>query len=277
MIWLDGELNVGDQWNLRREDRIFEHGLGLFETLRTWNGLAPLLDRHLARLQRSARVLGIPLAGVNLPTQADVSDLVQSTGPTDALLRLTVSAGRSSAVRPTAWMTINPLPSPAAPSGYRVVDAAWTVAIHDPLAQHKTLNYWAKRIAFDQAHEAGADEAIFWSADGRAWEGSRTNVFLIVGQHLITPFRTGPIIPGIMRELVLKSAQLADLHATEADVTSAQIDTAEEIFLTNSVRGLIPVDHWRNREYRPADSTFPRTSRLRDLVMVDLSTGRTQR
>ena len=55
MIWVGGRIVPDDALRVSVLDRTFEHGLGLFETLRTWNGRAPLLDRHLARMTRSAR------------------------------------------------------------------------------------------------------------------------------------------------------------------------------------------------------------------------------
>ena len=61
MIWVHGEIVPDDALGISVLDRTFEHGLGLFETFRTWNGHATLLDRHLDRLTRSAHELGLPL------------------------------------------------------------------------------------------------------------------------------------------------------------------------------------------------------------------------
>ena len=60
MIWVDGKIVDDNELKISASDRAFEHGLGLFETLRTWHGGAPLLERHLDRMERSARALGLP-------------------------------------------------------------------------------------------------------------------------------------------------------------------------------------------------------------------------
>ena len=218
MIWVDGEIRADDRLTIPLGDRIFEHGLGLFETFRTWRGGAPLLDRHLARLSRSALELGIDLAGVGLPDPSAVEHLSRANSLPAALVRLTVSAGRPDEVCPTAWMTARPLPAAPSRIGYRVVDAPWPVALEDRLARHKTLNYWAKRLAHDHARTLGADEAIIASADGRIWEGSRTNLFLIRGRNILSPPLTGPILPGILRALIFEHAGSAGFACSEADL-----------------------------------------------------------
>ena len=271
MIWRDGQIGADGSLDLPRADRLFEHGLGLFETFRTWHGRAVLLDRHLARLRHSASALGIDLAGAALPTADDVAQLLATTARPDALVRLTVSAGRPPDLAPAAWMTAAPLPPSPPAEGWRAVAAAWTVAPGDPHARHKTLNYWSKRLAHEQARADGADESIFSSSDGRIWEGSRTNLFVIRRQALLTPPRSGPIIPGIMRGLALELAGRANLEPAEADLSDATIAGADEVFLTNSVRGLIPLAEWQGREYRPNGAGFPRTARLRQTILDHLT------
>ena len=273
MIWVNGEFVALDRLALPVSDRIFEHGLGLFETFRTWNGQALLLDRHVDRMRRSARTLGIALNGM-VTTLEEVERLLEANQMTDGLVRLTASAGRSPDLGSSLWMTVAPLPPEPARAGYRVVDAPWTVAVDDPLARHKTLNYWSKRIAFEQAQASGADEAVFASADGRVWEGSRSNLFLISGRELLTPPTSGPIIPGIMRQVVLNLAGSFDFSGRETEIDGAMIEAAAEIFLTNSVRGLIPVGEWAGRSYRPIDPSFPRTSQLRDGICAHLTSTR---
>ncbi len=263
MIWVDGRIVPDGSFTVADSDRIFEHGLGLFETFRTWNGAASLLSRHLNRLKRSARRLQIPIDEARLPTAADVAALVAANGLADGLLRLTASGGRLPDLTSTLWMTARPLPPELPRAGYRVVDAPWAVAVDDVLCRHKTLNYWSKRFAYDHALNQGADEAIFTSTDGRFWEGSRSNLFLILDRQLVTPPASGPIVPGILRQLVLDQAESVGLMPRETNVNACLIDAADAIFLTNSVRGLIPVYDWVDRNYRPTDPDFAQVDRLR--------------
>src|SRR5205823_4197652 len=119
-------------------------------------------------------------------------------------------------------------------------------AWNDPLARHKSLNYWSRRLAFEEARRQGFDEVLCISPGSYYsyyWEGSRTNLFLIRNVSLSTPCLDGPIVPGVMRALVLEHARelpLVDVHE-ETGLRMGEIREADEIFLTNSVRGIIPV------------------------------------
>lgn len=271
MIWLDGSLTPTDRVAIPLGDPFLDHGLGLFETFRTWRGVAPLLHRHLARLRASASALGIDLAAARLPDAEAVRSLTAAHARPDALLRLTVTAGRPPDVRPTAWMTCAPLPPPAPAEGYRVVDDRLSADPGNVLARHKTTNYWGRRLAHERAVAAGADEAILWGIEGRIWEGSRTSIFLVRGRTLLTPPLDGPLVPGVMRGLVLGRAAEAGFAAEEVDLWAETISKVDEAFLTNSVRGLIPIRAWMSI-YQPRDPTFPATRRLRD-HLIDPLTG----
>src|SRR5262249_25468338 len=163
-----------------------------------WHGAVPLLARHLQRLRRSAAELGLVLDASRLPDQAAIRRLRQDNGiAQDVLVRITLSGGISARDGGRLWVRLAPLPASRTSGGARVIAAPWLLSMDDPLARHKTLNYWSKRRAYDQAAAAGADEVLFATADGRLWEGSRTNLFLVHGQTLITPDLSGPVLPGI--------------------------------------------------------------------------------
>src|SRR5579864_9005483 len=98
MIWVHGEIAADDALRISVFDRTFEHGLGLFETFRTWNGHPTLLDRHVERLKASARALGLPLEPGQLPDLRDVVALVAASRDSiaagqDARVRITLSGG----------------------------------------------------------------------------------------------------------------------------------------------------------------------------------------
>jgi branched-subunit amino acid aminotransferase/4-amino-4-deoxychorismate lyase len=241
MIWVGGNIVDDEALRISVLDRTFEHGLGLFETLRTWNRRAVLLDRHLARMRRSARELGLPIDDVPLPDAEAVAALLEAeSAVTDVRLRITLSGGLSESRGATLWMQTGPLPVPFRRKGAIAALDPLETDPSDPLLRHKTLNYWSRRRAFERASQLGFDEVLF-SARGRVWEGSRSNVFVIRGSTLLTPSLDGPIVPGIMRALVLELAEGLDWEVRSNDmITPVELENAE-VFLTNSVRGIIPV------------------------------------
>jgi branched-subunit amino acid aminotransferase/4-amino-4-deoxychorismate lyase len=247
MLWARGELIRDDALTVSVLDRTFEHGLGLFETFRTWNGHPSLLDRHIERLIASARALGLPLEPGQLPDARAVALLVAASRDVvpagqEARLRITLSGGLASTPSSGSllWMTAGPLPSPHRMPGV-IISKSFEVAADDPLARHKTLNYWRRRIAHDKAIAAGADEILCVTHDGQICEASRSNLFLVEGGRLYTPSLDGPLLAGVMRRVVLGRAEDAGLEFEEVSLPVERIRRADEAFLTNSVRGVVPV------------------------------------
>jgi branched-chain amino acid aminotransferase len=241
MIWVRGEIVPEAELAINVADRTFEHGMGLFETFRTWNGQPTLLPRHLARLTRSAQALGLPLDPAALPSAASVVQLLRAENVAgDALLRITMTGGLSASGGAVVWMRAGPLPVPRLETA-GVIAGLWRVNDDDPLVRHKCLNYWRRRLAYEQAHALGLDECLSMTADGVVWEGSRTNLFWVVGQSLETPRGDGPLLSGVMRALVLERAGRLGLQVVEGSWSWQRLREAAEVFLTNAVRGVVPV------------------------------------
>ena len=249
MIWVKGEIVADDSLQISVLDRTFEHGLGLFETFRTWNRHATLLPRHLERLARSARDLDLPLDPKSVPDQNAVDALLAADRrDTDVMLRITLSGGLAEEGSSVLWMRSFPLPPPTKPEGWTADVGLWEVSASNPLARYKSLNYWERRLASSMAVGRGSDETLSRSPDGSPmegtlWEGSRTNLFVGIGDRLVTPAvgPDEPIVPGIMRALVVERAEALEIRVIQVPITDEILDRATEAFLTNSVRGIIPL------------------------------------
>jgi len=281
MIWTEGKIIPPEELHIDVRDETFQHGLGLFETFRTWKGAPTLLPRHLERLQRSARDLDLNLRLEQLPHDDEVHELIaknQSVAPDlegDVRIRITLSGGRWTQGPPlkrsTLWMTVGPLGAPAAHEA-AVILGSIQVAPDDPLARYKTLNYWRKRLAWTRAIEEGADEVLCVTPEGLLCEGTRSNVFLVRDGRLFTPGTDGPLLPGIMRRVVLDHAGHLGLAVCEGRVPIDSLATADEAFLTSSVAGMLPVGRLLGRDL-PAPG--PVTQRLWSSILPWLESGGT--
>jgi branched-subunit amino acid aminotransferase/4-amino-4-deoxychorismate lyase len=258
VIWVRGEIVPEDKLLISALDRSFEHGLGLFETFRTWNGHATLLHRHLDRLRRSALELGLPLDPASLPDENAVRTLSQADGrEADARFRITLSGGLSATAGATLWMRSYSLPATRTEEGV-VLGPAWP-ARSDRLAGHKTLNYWLNRMMFEDAQAQGFDECVTITPDGSLWECSRSNLFAVVEGEVLTPPSDGRILPGIMRALILDRGRIAGFVLRETQLGLMEpLFRPEEIFLTNSVRGIVPVRQWGEARF-PAPGPVTRS------------------
>ena len=208
-------------------------GYGLIETMRVRDGRIPFLERHLARLGRSIGELGLPK-----PSQ-DVAALVRPFAYTgDAVLRVEVRDGRAS-------VTVRELPPLGPP-------AVITASEPHRAYPHKTTERDCFMDAGQEAEVAEADDALLLTHEGWIAEGTAWTVFWWGGDALWTPSLDLGILPGIGRARVLELVQRVEQGRYQPQALRGSV------FLTNAVRGIVPVASLDGAVV-PAD---PRTAQL---------------
>ena len=218
----------------RALSQVDKAGYGLIETMRVRDGSIPLLERHLVRLGRSLGELGLPK-----PSQ-DVAALVRPfAGTGDAVLRVEVRDGRAS-------VTVRELPQLGAPV---VITASEP---HQPYP-HKTTERDCFTDAGQEADVAEADDALLLTPEGWVAEGTAWTVFWWEGDTLRTPALDLGILPGVGRARVLELVKRA-----EQGRYGKQAVARRSLFLTNAVRGIVPIASFDGAPV-PAD---PRTAEL---------------
>jgi len=110
-----------------------------------------------------------------------------------------------------------------------------------PLSRIKSISYLNNLLAHSEAIAAGADEAILLNERGFVAECSTSNIFLVVEGRLLTPSEESGILPGVTREVVVELAHGLGIAAAVGEIPSANLLSAEEAFLTNSVIEVMPI------------------------------------
>lgn len=243
VVWLNGELVRVDEAHVSIFDRGFTLGDGLFETMRVYGGRIFRVHEHIERLERSAARIGLPL-----PTGlADAaSQTAAANGLAEAAVRLTVSRGPGPAgleppesVRPTVVIAARPAPAP--PASVRAGIAAGRLNEHAPTAGLKRLGFLDSIVALREARAAGYDDVILLDTAGHLAEGAASNLFVMADGVLRTPPLTCGVLPGITRAAVLEIAAGLDWAASEDPLDPAILRSADEAFLTSSLREIVPL------------------------------------
>ena len=204
-------------------------GFELFETMLWTPGQGMRhLDRHLARLELSARVLGFELDREAL--LASLQAYIGTHAPAvPALARLRLALAHDGRVS----LTHAPLaPLPAGP--VRLLLAAGALPEARPLSAHKTTQRRAYDAGVRAAEKAGAFDTLFFDAADRLVEGGRSNVFVRLDGHWWTPPLTDGALPGVMRGVLLADPAW---DAQERSITRAELARAEAIIVCNALRG----------------------------------------
>ncbi|GAC1353246.1 MAG: branched-chain-amino-acid transaminase [Polyangiales bacterium] len=271
LVLIDGRPCAPQDATVSIYDRGFLYGDSIFEVIRTYGGRPFGLDEHVERLRRSAEKIGLSLPW---PVAAMVDEVTNGlalarqhaveTGqpPLDeAYLRLIVTRGRGSlgldpalADAPMRVVMIHPLVLPP-PKVYREGIELWVVdsmrATDGTAAEGaKSSNYLSNLLALREAKAHGAYEPLFVRRHPKRdpasapWtevlEGGTSNVFALFGRTLLTPPERR-ILSGVTRRYVLESAPSAGYEPREEVLTLDRLVSADEVFITSTVRELVPV------------------------------------
>jgi len=275
LVYVAGKMVAVRDAAVSIRDAALLHGLGVFETLRTYGDRPFRLAEHLARLRAGAAFLGFQVAESDERIAEVVAELVEANAVPDARVRITATAGQNAAERDApATATLIVTAEPLAPyasdlyeRGAAAVLSAIRVSEADPTLRHKTTSRARHVLALRGAREAGALEAIFLNSAGRVAEGTVSNVF-IVRKRGQDPFSENPVrcrpkrcfrkkgpdpfflatpppeeglLPGIARATVLELAEGLAIAAAERPLTVEELREADEVFLTNSIMEVMPV------------------------------------
>ena len=271
-VWIEGEIFEGAEARIPVTDHGFLYGDGVFEGLRIRKGRIFRLEAHLERLEVSARALGLEIPGGTEAVRAIVLETIRAHGTEDAYVRLIVTRGDGP-------LGVDPTSCPRA----RIVCIADALRIYPPEKRArgidlvtvslrrpppdvldpgvKSLNYLNSALAKFEARRGGADEGLLLNRSGTVAEASVANVFVVRRDRVETPPTTDGALPGITRGAILELAEREGLRAAERTLGRLDLLAADEVFLTGTGAGIVPVRSLDGRKLKcPAPG--PITQRL---------------
>jgi branched-chain amino acid aminotransferase len=242
--WVNGSLlDKPDALAVTVVDHGFTVGDGVFEALKVVDGRPFALTRHLDRLARSARGLGLPALDESL-VRRGIAEVLQAQELPLGRVRITYTAGDAPLgsgrgdASPTLVVVAGPMtPWPATTS---VVTVPWPRNERGAVAGLKTTSYAENVVALAYAKERGAGEAVFGNLAGHLCEGTGSNVFYVVDGELRTPILVLGCLAGVTWALLLEW-----FGGREVDEPIEVLADAEEVFLastTRDVQGVSRVD-----------------------------------
>lgn len=243
---IDGVIVPPERAAISVYDRGYLYGDGAFEVLRTYGGRAAWLDRHLARLARSAELLRMPPFDTRI-VAADVARAIAAARAPDVYVRIMISRAEGKLglmIDPSSRLTrvvlVEPL-RPLPPELYERGARAITIRVTRQYATAKLLPYLTSILALDDARAAFADEAIFVDERGVALEGATSNFFIVRDGTLVTAPEDGSILPGVTRGLVVECAREAHVPIVQEPPSLEDVYKADEAFMTSSLREVVPI------------------------------------
>jgi branched-chain amino acid aminotransferase len=242
VYYVDGEFLPAEKAVIPVDDLSILRGIGVFDLLRTYDGKPYFLDAHIDRLVASAEKIDLPLPW----SHTEISDIVRKTlaknDIPEANIRIVVTGGSSKdfmtpSGNPRLLVLVSPiprLPEQWYTKGVKII--SWEV--ERPIPGAKSIDYISASLALKKAAAQNAIEALYTDRNGLALECTTANIFAFIKGTLVTPGRG--ILSGVTRKVVLQLAK--GLFPIEIrDITQKELMTADEIFITGTSKGVVPV------------------------------------
>ena len=235
-------------------NRAFRYGDGLFETILIRGGKAVFVEHHLARMLHGMSVLGFEFDADEWRTKMEevIAELEAANrrslpggNPGYGKIRVVVFRGGGGTFKPESdvpefyaeaqqmthdpWQHTGPL---------RIGVYHDVPVVHSPLSAVKSLNSLPYILASKYARAQHWDDALLRSVDGSFAESTSGNLFLVRAASLVTPWEKSGCLPGTMRVKVLEAARALGLQVRERSVVQQDLESADEVFLTNAIGGL---------------------------------------
>jgi branched-chain amino acid aminotransferase len=271
IVYLNGNFVEEERAKISPFDHGFLLGMGVFETLRAYNGKIFALDRHLERMEKGASFLKIPFPK-NISRILYL--LLEKNNLRDAYVRVTLSRGEEKTFRqkpssPNIFAFALPF------AGYP--ERIYSKGVHlkilpvrrgeSPFHEIKTTSNLENIYYRLWLEEKGFDEGLFLSTEEEILEGTASNIFLLKDGKLFTPARN--VLPGITRETVINLANEAGIEVREESLHLSELFKADEVFLTSTLIEVAPVTQVEGRKIGsgvPGETTLKLLSKYRERV-----------
>jgi branched-chain amino acid aminotransferase len=233
-------------------DHGFLFGDSVYEVVRTANGRPFQLEEHLERMRRSAAMIYFELPWDDGEIAARIAAVQAELAGRDFYFRIIATRGPG---------PISLLPDGCDEPGLYIIGRALMTypeeqytrgcalaLVHrlrnDPRAldpRAKTGNYLNNMLGLIEARRAGADDAVFLNADECLTEATTSNLWIVEGGGLVTPPLNDGLLAGITRDWIFQTLPDAGIPVAEQQLDGARFLAADEVFLTGTVKGIMPV------------------------------------
>ncbi|MEO0883251.1 MAG: aminotransferase class IV [Pseudomonadota bacterium] len=252
MTWLAQPSAADDQHLFDVSDRGLLLSDGVFTTALVVQGQVAFRDEHMERLQKDARAIGLDVNRQIVEEAVDINIIEQG----HSAIRITITRGCGprgiapfAQSNPTIVVSCQPLGFMGAAEPKRLAVSSIRRNETSPTSRHKTLNYLDSILAFQEARERGFDDSIFLNTTGNITCTTTMNIFGIFGDKLMTPRIEDGVLAGIARAFILGVAHNQNLRTAVRALSVDDLMSADGVFLTNCLRGIVPVQAIEDRVF----------------------------
>ena len=252
-VYVNGRISGADEAVVPVYDHGFVYGEGIYETLRTYNHVPFLFERHMRRLRASAIYLQLDVPFDDGALMKRIDDTVEAAGEmNEAYIRVLLTRGvgeltydPKATPMPSLVIIVKPAEEPSA----KVNDDGIQISLVPILRNHpgsvnpviKSNNLLNNALAMQEAYRRGGEEGLMCNYRGELAECSQSNFFMVRGGVALTPRSAAGLLEGITRAFLFEVGKEVGVEVREETLYPADLETAEEAFITSTTREISPV------------------------------------
>ena len=252
-VYVNGKITAADQAVVPAYDHGLLYGEGVYETLRTYNMVPFLYERHCTRLRASAKYLNLDVPFTDDELRRAIDHTVAAAGEMqEAYIRILLTRGVGdlsydlrATPEPSLIIIVKPFDEPPA----RVFDEGIQISLVSIMRNHpasvnpiiKSNNLLNNALAMQEANRRGGEEALMCNYRGELAECAQSNFFIVRDGVALTPRSEAGLLEGITRAFIFDVGEYVGVPVQKATLYPDDLSTAQEAFLTGSTREISPV------------------------------------
>jgi branched-chain amino acid aminotransferase len=223
----------------------FVNGWGIFSTIRVRDGVLFAWERHWARMKRDAARMRVPFPEDAKWLEERLYRLIDANRAMNSTLRVVIVRNRGGLFEGPVERAFETVAFTAPLNNWGDAVKLGVVAqgrhAASEFAGTKYIS-WSENLArYERAHDEGFDEVVLLNERDEVAECTSANIFIAQGERVFTPPLSSGCLPGVTRALLLEEIHVPGITVAEKVLVAADLESADEIFITSTTRELMPV------------------------------------
>lgn len=239
-------------------------GYGVFETIKIKNRKILFLKEHLYRLENSLKKIEMKNIVDKIKIKENIVKLLNKNKLNNCAIKIIVTkdSDESNIFISTREYSYG---EDEYKKGFSLIETDVRRSTTSIIPTIKSINYMENIIERNKAIAKDYKDVLFYNDKNYLSETAIGNIFIVKNNIVYTPDVNQGLLNGIIREKVLDILKLEKIHFLEKAIKKEEVDNSEEIFITNSLIGVMPVSKIGNKRYLVAESSL--TNKIRNKYM----------
>jgi len=228
------------------DNSLIKNSLSVYEVLRYVQNVPVFLSHHYQRLIKTAALVGIDFCLTEKQIRKKIEKLAEINQVSEGVLKLVFCFGKNCKEHTSFTYFIKPMRITAADFENGVAVEPYYAERQNPNA--KVINLDFRNTMEHEIQQRAINELLLINNEGYLTEGSRSNIFFISGNELVTP-PVEKVLPGISRKFVFKICKSLNYKIIERNILYSEINNFQSAFLTGTSRKVLPIKRIENNLY----------------------------